>query len=71
MSKKKKKEPKNKQTPKVSEELEGFNIKINSFGEIISTHNIDKLNKFLNKHVDDKKLRGRDDKDMPSENEEE
>jgi putative NADH-flavin reductase len=43
--------------PRVHKELEGFDIKINSFGEINSSINIDKLNEFLNKHVDDKKLR--------------
>lgn len=50
-----------KTKPKVDPELEGFDIKINSFGEITSTYNIDKINEFLNKKVDDKKLRDRDD----------
>lgn len=47
--------------PKVNPELEGFDIKINSFGEIKTNFDIDKINQFLNKEVDDKKLRGRDD----------
>jgi hypothetical protein len=47
--------------PKVNDELNGFDIKIDSFGEIKSTLDIDKINKFLNRHVDDKKLRDRDD----------
>jgi hypothetical protein len=52
--------------PKVHPELEGFEMSINSFGEITSTHSIDKLNEFLNRKVDDKKLRDRDDQ-PPSE----
>ena len=52
-----KKKKKNKQ-PKVNEALSGFNIGINEFGEIKTNLNIDKLNAFLNKNVDDKKLRG-------------
>jgi hypothetical protein len=60
MPKKKKKEIENSaKKPKVNPELEGFDITINSFGEIMPTHNIDKLNEFLNKHIDDKKLRNR------------
>lgn len=47
--------------PKVNKELEGFDIKIDSFGEIKSNLEIDKINQFLNKTVDDKKLRDRDD----------
>lgn len=49
-----------RETPKVNPELNGFDIKIDSFGEISTTYNIDKINKFLNRHVDDKKLRDRD-----------
>jgi len=47
--------------PKVSKELEGLNIKVNSFGEIKTNYDIDKINEFLNKSLDDKKLRDRDD----------
>lgn len=47
--------------PKVNPELEGFDIQINSFGEIKTTFDIDKINDFLNKNVDDKKLRDRED----------
>lgn len=49
--------------PKVNKDLEGFDISIDSFGEIKSTLNIDEINNFLNKNVDDKKLRDRDDLD--------
>ncbi len=57
MPKKNKKDGK----PKVHEELEGFELKINEFGQIVSNMDPDEMNKFLNKHVDDKKLRDRDD----------
>ncbi len=53
MSKKKSNKEKD---PKVHEELKGFDLKINEFGEIISSMNIDKLNKFLDENVEDKKL---------------
>jgi len=43
--------------PEVHEDLKGFDIKINTFGEIKSNIVIDKLNNFLNENVDDKKLR--------------
>lgn len=55
------KKRKTNRNPKVNEELNGFNIGINEFGEIRSNLNIDKLNDFLNKNVDDKKLRGLED----------
>lgn len=51
------------QKPKVNKELEGFDMKIDSFGELKSSLAIDKINEFLNKNVDDKKLRDRDDVD--------
>ncbi|WP_080237881.1 hypothetical protein [Spirosoma rigui] len=47
--------------PRVHKELEGFDIQINSFGEITTSFDIDKINQFLNKTVDDKKLRHRTD----------
>ena len=50
-----------KEAPKVNDELQGFDIKIDTFGEIRSTMSIDDINKFLNKNVDDKKLRDRED----------
>lgn len=49
--------------PRVNKELDGFDIHIDSFGELKSTIDIDKINQFLNNHVDDKKLRDRDDLD--------
>ncbi|MGB3852159.1 MAG: hypothetical protein WA958_19500 [Tunicatimonas sp.] len=50
-----------RETPKVNPELEGFDIKIDTFGEIRTNYDVDKINQFLNRHVDDKKLRDRDD----------
>lgn len=49
-----------KKKPDVSKELEGLDVSINSLGEIQSTYDIDKLNKFLDSHVDDKKLHNLD-----------
>lgn len=56
-----KSKPKKEKKPKVSSELSGFDIRVNSFGEIESSLDIDEINKFLNRKVDDKKLRDRDD----------
>lgn len=53
-----------KKTPSVNPELEGFDIKIDSFGEIKTNFNIDKINEFLNRNVEDKKLQERDDYDQ-------
>ncbi len=58
-----KKEEKKKEKPSVNPELEGFNIEIDSFGELKTNYSIDKINEFLNKNVDDKKLAERDDYD--------
>lgn len=49
--------------PNVNPELEGFEVNINSFGEIKSSLKIDELNQFLNKNVEDKKLKDREDLD--------
>ncbi len=60
-----KKEKKEKPTPKprVHEDLRGFEVSINEFGEIKGNMNIEDINEFLNKNVDDKKLLERDDID--------
>lgn len=57
MPRKKKSEHNENQMPRVHKDLEGFDIKINAFGEIVSTLDIDKINEFLNKNVNDKKLK--------------
>lgn len=61
--KKKKRKKEAKKKPTVNKELEGFDIRIDSFGEIKSTFEIDKINEFLNKNVEDKKLAERKDYD--------
>ena len=63
MAKKSAKKPQPPQKPRVNKELEGFDIEINSFGEIKTAYDIDKINQFLNRTVDDKTLRHRDDLD--------
>lgn len=52
---------KNQKNPKTHDDLKGFDIKINEFGEIISSYSVDKLNGFLNENVEDKKLKDRED----------
>ena len=47
--------------PKVNKELDGLEIKINEFGQIITNYDVNDINRFLNRNVDDKKLRDRDD----------
>jgi hypothetical protein len=48
---------------KVHKELQGLDISIDQFGEIKSNMNIEKLNAFLDRNVDDKKLAEREDYD--------
>ena len=50
-----------KPKPKVHKDLQGLDIIIDQFGEIKANMNIEKLNEFLDKNVDDKKLAERDD----------
>lgn len=56
MTKKKNKE----EEPRVHEALKGFKLEINSFGEISSSLPIEAINEFLNKNVEDKKLKDRE-----------
>lgn len=51
------------QKPKVNPELEGFDIEIDPFGEIKSNYKIERINEFLNRNVEDKKLLEREDYD--------
>jgi len=55
------KKMKKKGQPKVHDELKGFDIKVNAFGEMQTNFEIDKLNDFLNENVEDKKLINRND----------
>ncbi len=45
-----------KPKPRVHKDLDGLEVTIDTFGEIRSNMNIEKINEFLNKNVDDKKL---------------
>ena len=57
--------------PEVHDDLKGFDIKINEFGEIVSNVKVDKLNEFLDENVEDKKLVDRDDLEESSSSQEE
>lgn len=63
MKKDEKDKQENKPKPKVHKELRGFDVSIDSFGEIKSNMDIEKINQFLNENVDDKKLAEREDYD--------
>lgn len=45
------------QQPESQQDLKGFSIRINEFGEVETTMGIDRVNAFLNENVDDKKFR--------------
>jgi hypothetical protein len=60
---KKSKTPANKPKPRVHKDLQGLDITIDQFGEIKANIYIEKLNEFLNKNVDDKKLAERDEQE--------
>lgn len=64
-----KKKPKNKK-PGVHDDLKGFEIRINEFGEIISNFEVDRINEFLDENVEDKKLREKYEKEAGKEEEE-
>lgn len=55
------KSQKTKPKPRVHKDLDGLEVSIDTFGEIRSNMNIEKINEFLNKNVDDKKLLERED----------
>lgn len=66
MSKKKvpsRKHLKIKPKARVHKDLSGLEVSIDTFGEIRSSMNIEKINEFLNKNVDDKKLIEREEKE--------
>lgn len=68
MAKKEKPEKKTPK-PKVHKDLQGFEVSIDQFGEIRSNMNIEKINEFLNKNVDDKKLLEREEWEKEQEEE--
>ncbi len=57
MAKRKYHKKKKKDELRVNPQLPGFDIKINSFGEIQSNYQIDEVNEFLDKNLEDKKLK--------------
>jgi hypothetical protein len=61
MAKKTEKPSKKQGKPRVHQELKGFEVSIDTFGELKSNLPIEKLNEFLNENVDDKKLAERED----------
>jgi hypothetical protein len=63
MAKKEDKPGKKQGKPRVHKELDGLEVSINQFGELKSNMNIEAINEFLNKNVEDKKLADRDDFD--------
>lgn len=56
MPKKSDKPSKKQGKPRVHRDLTGLEISINQFGEIKSNMDIEKVNQFLDKNVEDKKL---------------
>ena len=50
--------------PKVHKDLDGLELKVDAFGEIKSNLDIDDINLFLNRNVEDKKLKDREDLDQ-------
>ena len=56
MAKKKKGASKKQGKPRVHKELDGFEVSIDTFGEIKANINIEKINRFLDDNVEDKKL---------------
>ena len=58
---KKAKSQKVKPKARVHKDLDGLEVSIDTFGEIRSSMKIEKINEFLNKNVDDKKLEERAD----------
>ena len=52
-----------KEKAKVHKDLDGLDLSVDQFGEIKTNMSVDELNKFLNKNVEDKKLKDREDID--------
>jgi hypothetical protein len=50
---------KKKSRHQVHKELEGFQVDINEYGEIVFSKSLDEINRFLDKHLSDKKFRGK------------
>jgi hypothetical protein len=50
------KKPKKKEKEAVHEKLKGFDIRVNEFGQLITSQPVEKINRFLDENVEDKKL---------------
>jgi len=50
--------------PEIHKALTGFDIRIDEFGEIHSTFEVDRINMFLDQTVPDKKLIGKEKKEQ-------
>lgn len=50
------KKPKPARKPRVHKNLSGLEVSIDPFGEIKTSMDIEKINAFLDEHVEDKKL---------------
>lgn len=59
-----------KKNDKDADKAEKFDIRINEFGQIVTSYSIDKINEFLDENVEDKKLKDRDEKKGQNEEEE-
>lgn len=57
MSRKKHRRKKRFTNPSVNKNLPGYDILINTFGEVQSNYDIDSVNKLLNENLEDKKLK--------------
>ena len=53
---------KREEKAEVHEELEGFDIRVNSFGQLETSFDIDKLNAFLDQRIEKKERKKRSDK---------
>ncbi len=60
---KKEEKSKKQSKPRVHSELKGFEVNIDQFGGLQSNMNIEKINAFLDKNVDDKKLLEKEEKE--------
>jgi len=50
------KKTKKKEKDAVHEQLKGFDIRVNEFGQLVTSQPVEKINRFLDDNVTDKKL---------------
>lgn len=50
------KKPKKKEKDAVHEKLKGFDIRVNEFGQLVTSQPVERINRFLDDNVTDKKL---------------